>query len=45
VALNILHGAAVLHRANQLRTQGVSLPPEATRVPPRMIEEIEEYLR
>ncbi len=45
VGLNILYGAAVLHRANQLRTQGVYLPPAATRIIPRHIEEIEEYLR
>jgi len=45
VGLNILYGAAVLHRANQLRTQGVNLPPAATRIVPRSLEEFEEYPR
>lgn len=35
VALNLLHGAAVLMRAHSLRCQGVRLPPGCPRVTPR----------
>lgn len=37
VALNLLDGAAVVTRAQQLRTWGVPIPPEAFRVPPRRL--------
>jgi PfaD family protein len=45
VALNLLHGAAVLLRAASLRAQGVDLPPACARAGPRTPEEIEERLR
>lgn len=45
VALNILHGAAVLTRANFLRCQGIRLAPEETRIEPLEIAQIKEYLR
>lgn len=45
VALNILHGAAVLTRANFLRCRGIRLAPEETRMEPLEIAQIKEYLR
>jgi PfaD family protein len=45
VALNILHGAAVLTRANFLRCQGIRLAPEESRIEPLEIAQIKEYLR
>ncbi len=45
VALNILHGAAVLTRANFLRCQGIRLAPEDLRMEPLEIAQIKEYLR
>ncbi len=45
VALNLLHGAAVLLRAASLRAQGVDLPPACARAGPLTPEEIEERLR
>lgn len=44
VALNILHGAAGLNRANFLRSQGISLPQEAIAQEPLEIAHIKEYL-
>jgi trans-AT polyketide synthase, acyltransferase and oxidoreductase domains len=44
VALNILHGAAQLNRANFLRSQGVDLPQEALAAEPLDIAQIKEYL-
>jgi len=44
VALNILFGAAVLIRANQLKLQGVLLEDEAELTTPLEIDQIKEYL-
>jgi hypothetical protein len=44
VAANLMYGAAVTLRVQQLRQQGVPIPPEAARVVPRHMEQIEEYL-
>lgn len=44
VALNILHGAAQINRANFLRSQGVHLPAEATSPEPLETAHIKEYL-
>ncbi len=44
VALNILHGAAVLTRANNLRTQGIASWREGLDMKPRELFELEEYL-
>ena len=44
VAMNILFGAAVLMRANQLKLQGVSLDDEAELSAPLEIEQIKEFL-
>ncbi|HJV33502.1 PfaD family polyunsaturated fatty acid/polyketide biosynthesis protein [Geomonas sp.] len=44
VALNILHGAAALNRANFLRSQGIDLPQEAVALPPLELAQIKEYL-
>ena len=44
VAMNILFGAAVLIRANQLKLQGVSLDDEAELSAPLEIEQIKEFL-
>jgi len=44
VAWNILFGAAVLIRANQLKLQGVRLDAEATLVAPLEIDHIKEFL-
>ena len=43
VARNLLYGAAVLQRANALRAQGVSLPPEAARVRPVTQDRLRPY--
>jgi PfaD family protein len=45
VALNILFGAAVLARANILRSQGTQPAPENLRVEPLEDTQIKEYLR
>ncbi len=45
VALNLLHGAAVLLRAQALRAQGVDLPPEAVRAVPEPPEVLEGRVR
>ncbi|HEY6837105.1 MAG TPA: 2-nitropropane dioxygenase, partial [Geobacteraceae bacterium] len=45
VALNLLHGAAVVQRASSLRCQGAALPPEASRPTPLDPLLIKEYLR
>ena len=44
VALNILHGAAQLNRANFLRSQGLDLPQDAVATEPLEIAHIKEYL-
>jgi trans-AT polyketide synthase/acyltransferase/oxidoreductase domain-containing protein len=44
VAMNLLHGAAVLVRAQALRIQGVALPPGSSRVVPLPLDEIERRL-
>ena len=44
VALNILFGAAVLTRANILRCQGITIPPETLRMEPLELAQIKEYL-
>ncbi len=44
VAMNILFGAAVLMRANQLKLQGVSLEDEAELTAPLEINQIKEFL-
>jgi PfaD family protein len=44
IARNLLHGAAVISRANALREQGVSLPPEAVDVRPREADVLEELM-
>ena len=44
VAMNILFGAAVLTRANQLRLQGVCLDEETELSAPLDIAQIKEYL-
>jgi len=44
VALNILHGAAQLNRANFLRSQGIDLPQDAVATEPLEIAHIKEYL-
>lgn len=43
VALNLMHGAAVLGRAASLRTQGVVVPPALIDTRPRPIGELEEF--
>jgi PfaD family protein len=43
VARNLLYGAAVLHRVNTLRAQGVALASESARVRPRPAEELRTY--
>jgi len=45
VALNVLHGAAVVTRINHLRVQGVALAPEVQRIVPLEQPRLEEYLR
>ncbi len=44
VALNLLHGAAVLLRASALRCQGMVIPPEALHRPPVSLTELEQCL-
>ncbi len=44
VALNLLHGAAVLLRAQGLRTQGVNLPPGTPRTAPLEWHALRRYL-
>jgi trans-AT polyketide synthase, acyltransferase and oxidoreductase domains len=44
VALNILHGAAQLNRANFLRSQGIDLPQDAVSLEPLEKAHIKEYL-
>ena len=44
VALNILHGAAQLSRANFLKSQGIDLPQDAVAQEPLEIAHIKEYL-
>ena len=44
VAHNMLHGAAVITRANALRSQGVELPAASVDVRPRETDELEELL-
>ncbi|UFS72859.1 PfaD family polyunsaturated fatty acid/polyketide biosynthesis protein [Geomonas sp. RF6] len=44
VALNILHGAATITRANILRCQGVPVDPEALKLEPLELARIKEYL-
>lgn len=41
VGLNLLYGAAVLTRANTLRFQGIPLAPEATRVKPLEMDQLQ----
>jgi len=43
LALNLLHGAAVLTRAAMLRSQGVSLRPQHLDASPRPVAELEEF--
>ena len=45
VALNLLHGAAVITRVNHLRGLGVALSPDVRRVTPLERARIEEYLK
>jgi trans-AT polyketide synthase/acyltransferase/oxidoreductase domain-containing protein len=44
VALNLLHGAAVLTRAHALRVQGLAVPPDAIRLVPRERRDLERWL-
>ena len=44
VALNMLHGAAVMIRANALRSQGVELPADSVDTRPRESDTLEELL-
>lgn len=44
VALNILHGAAQLNRANFLKSQGTDLPQDAVAPEPLEIAHVKEYL-
>ncbi len=44
VAHNMLHGAAVITRANALRSQGVELPAACVDVRPCETDELEELL-
>ncbi len=45
VAMNLMHGAATLARAQQLRNQGVVLPPEAQQFPPRTRQALQAQLQ
>ena len=45
VAYNLLFGAALLQRANQLRSQGFPLADSATLAAPLELSRIKEYLR
>jgi len=42
VAMNLLTGAAVVTRANWLRSQGIVLPPDAGRFPPMPLSKIKD---
>jgi len=44
VALNLLYGAAVIMRINNLRSQGITFSPHLLRVVPMEQEQIEKYL-
>ncbi len=44
VALNMLHGAAIMIRANALRSQGVELPADSVDTRPRESDQLEELL-
>ena len=44
VALNLMAGAAILTRIQNLRAQGIALPPEVSRVTPRALSELKERL-
>jgi len=44
VALNLLYGAAVIMRINNLRSQGIMFSPHLLRVAPMEQEQIEKYL-
>lgn len=44
VGMNILYGAAVLLRVQQLRTQGVVLDPEVQRIVPTNLDSLKEYI-
>ena len=44
VAHNMLYGAAVMTRANALRSQGIELPVDSVDVRPREADELEELL-
>jgi trans-AT polyketide synthase, acyltransferase and oxidoreductase domains len=44
VALNILYGAAVTQRINNLKSQGIRIAPELCRVVPREPQELEELI-
>ena len=44
VAHNMLYGAAVMTRANALRSQGIELPADSVDVRPRELDELEELL-
>jgi len=44
VARNLLYGAAYLLRLNVLRCHGIVVPPEAMRVPPRTLEELDSLV-
>jgi len=44
VAFNILYGAAVTTRVNGLRSQGVRLSPQASRIMPQRTEQLQRYL-
>jgi len=43
VALNILYGAAVLTRCNQLSNQNIPLPPDITDFAPRTVDELRSF--
>ena len=45
VAMNLLHGAAAMLRAQALRAQGFEVPAEATGIRPETTEALEERLR
>ena len=45
IAENILYGAAVLARVNQLRSQGVPVPVEAERIEPMTMDALSERMR
>jgi hypothetical protein len=45
VALNLLYGAAVIMRINNLHSQGIMFSPHLLRVAPMEKKQIEKYLR